>query len=74
MSSENSDMGTNIALSLVAQFDDINRLNGVLNDGAAEECKFIFFINSPTSIFQHLRLRKVYICKSNYPLYYTLYL
>lgn len=39
MSSENSDLGSGIALSLVAQFDDLNRLNGVLNDGAAEECK-----------------------------------
>lgn len=38
MSSDNSDSGS-IALSLVAQFDDINRLNNVLNDGAAEECK-----------------------------------
>ncbi|XP_004925178.1 rac GTPase-activating protein 1 isoform X1 [Bombyx mori] len=37
MSSENSDSGPSIALSLVAQFDDINRLNNVLNDGAAEE-------------------------------------
>ncbi|XP_026327515.1 rac GTPase-activating protein 1-like [Hyposmocoma kahamanoa] len=43
MSSENSDTGTGIALSLVAQFDDINRLNGVLNDGAAEEC-FLAFV------------------------------
>lgn len=39
MSSENSDCGPGIALSLVAQFDDINRLNNVLNDGAAEECE-----------------------------------
>lgn len=37
MSSVNSDPGAGIALSLVAQFDDINRLNDVLNDGAAEE-------------------------------------
>lgn len=42
MSSENSDTGTGIALSLVAQFDDINRLNGVLNDGAAEECEYFY--------------------------------
>lgn len=40
MSSENSDSGPGITLSLVAQFDDINRLNGILNDGAAEDCKF----------------------------------
>lgn len=40
MGSENSDPGTGIALSLVAQFDDINRLNGILNDGAAEECEY----------------------------------
>lgn len=39
MSTESSDTGASIALSLVAQFDDINRLNGVLNDGSAEECK-----------------------------------
>lgn len=39
MSSENSDCGLSIALSLVAQFDDINRLNSVLNTGTAEECK-----------------------------------
>ncbi|XP_026761784.2 rac GTPase-activating protein 1-like [Galleria mellonella] len=37
MSSENSDSGPTIVLSRVAQFDDLNRLNGVLNDGAAEE-------------------------------------
>ncbi|XP_068633365.1 rac GTPase-activating protein 1 [Battus philenor] len=43
MSSENSDYDQNLALSLVAQFDDINRLNSVLNDGAAEEC-FLAFI------------------------------
>ncbi|KAM3962619.1 rac GTPase-activating protein 1 [Aphomia sociella] len=43
MSSENSDSGPSIALSLVAQFDDINRLNGVLNDGAAEEY-FLAFV------------------------------
>ncbi|XP_072948982.1 rac GTPase-activating protein 1-like isoform X2 [Epargyreus clarus] len=42
MSSENSDSGPSIALSLVAQFDDINRLNNVLNDGAAEECFLAF--------------------------------
>ncbi|CAG4940509.1 unnamed protein product [Parnassius apollo] len=42
MSSENSDSGTSIGLSLVAQFDDINRLNNVLNDGAAEECFLAF--------------------------------
>lgn len=40
MSSENSDSGPGLTLSLVAQFDDLNRLNGVLNDGAAEECEF----------------------------------
>lgn len=40
MSSGNSDPATGVALSLVAQFDDINRLNGVLNDGAAEECEY----------------------------------
>lgn len=39
MSSDNSDCGPRLTLSLVAQFDDINRLNNVLNDGAAEECK-----------------------------------
>ncbi|XP_028163597.1 rac GTPase-activating protein 1-like isoform X3 [Ostrinia furnacalis] len=43
MSSENSDSGSGLTLSLVAQFDDINRLNGVLNDGAAEEC-FLAFV------------------------------
>lgn len=37
MSSESSDLGGGISLSLVAQFDDINRLNNILNDGAAEE-------------------------------------
>ncbi|CAK1579962.1 unnamed protein product [Parnassius mnemosyne] len=42
MSSENSDSGTSIGLSLVAQFDDINRLNNVLNDGATEECFLAF--------------------------------
>ncbi|XP_053609248.1 rac GTPase-activating protein 1-like isoform X1 [Plodia interpunctella] len=42
MSTDNSESGYNIALSLVAQFDDINRLNGVLNDGAAEECFLAF--------------------------------
>ncbi|KAI5646644.1 rhoGAP domain-containing protein [Phthorimaea operculella] len=41
--STDTDSGTGIALSLVAQFDDINRLNGVLNDGAAEEC-FLAFV------------------------------
>lgn len=40
MNSENSDSGSSLTLSLVAQFDDLNRLNGVLNDGAAEECKY----------------------------------
>lgn len=46
MSTENSDSGPGMSLSLVAQFDDINRLNGILNDGAAEECKFtIVFIH-----------------------------
>lgn len=44
MSTENSDSGTTIALSLVAQFDDINRLNNVLNDGAAEDCEFLHHI------------------------------
>ncbi|KPJ16550.1 Rac GTPase-activating protein 1 [Papilio machaon] len=43
MSSDNSDSGS-IALSLVAQFDDINRLNNVLNDGAAEEL-FLSFLS-----------------------------
>ncbi|XP_063825917.1 uncharacterized protein LOC135075402 [Ostrinia nubilalis] len=43
MSSENSDSGSGLTLSLVAQFDDINRLNAVLNDGAAEEC-FLAFV------------------------------
>ncbi|XP_041978774.1 rac GTPase-activating protein 1 [Aricia agestis] len=42
MSSDNSDTSPSIALSLVAQFDDINRLNKVLNDGAAEECFLAF--------------------------------
>ncbi|XP_026734628.1 rac GTPase-activating protein 1-like [Trichoplusia ni] len=42
MSSENSDSGPGITLSLVAQFDDINRLNGILNDGAAEDCFLAF--------------------------------
>ncbi|XP_047533237.1 rac GTPase-activating protein 1 [Vanessa atalanta] len=43
MSTDNSDTGAGIALSLVAQFDDINRLNSVLNDGASEEC-FLAFV------------------------------
>ncbi|KPI98652.1 Rac GTPase-activating protein 1 [Papilio xuthus] len=43
MNSDNSDSGS-IALSLVAQFDDINRLNNVLNDGAAEEA-FLSFLS-----------------------------
>ncbi|XP_049872996.1 rac GTPase-activating protein 1-like [Pectinophora gossypiella] len=43
MSTETSDTGASIALSLVAQFDDINRLNGVLNEGSAEEC-FLAFV------------------------------
>ncbi|XP_075978175.1 rac GTPase-activating protein 1-like isoform X2 [Anticarsia gemmatalis] len=43
MSTENSDSGASIGLSLVAQFDDINRLNNILNDGAAEEC-FLAFV------------------------------
>nr|XP_032517354.1 rac GTPase-activating protein 1-like [Danaus plexippus plexippus] len=43
MSTENSDSGGGIALSLVAQFDDINRLNSVLNDGTSEEC-FLAFV------------------------------
>ncbi|KAJ8731601.1 hypothetical protein PYW07_004765 [Mythimna separata] len=42
MSTENSDSGPGLTLSLVAQFDDINRLNGILNDGAAEECFLAF--------------------------------
>ncbi|CAH0715793.1 unnamed protein product, partial [Brenthis ino] len=42
MSSENSDAG-GISLSLVAQFDDINRLNNVLNDGSSEEY-FLAFV------------------------------
>ncbi|KAG6449021.1 hypothetical protein O3G_MSEX005828 [Manduca sexta] len=42
MSSANSDSGPSITLSLVAQFDDLNRLNNVLNDGAAEECFLAF--------------------------------
>lgn len=40
MSSETSDFGNGVALSLVAQFDDLNRLNRVLNDGAAEESEY----------------------------------
>ncbi|KAL4705897.1 hypothetical protein ACJJTC_017479 [Scirpophaga incertulas] len=43
MNSDNSGSASNIALSLVAQFDDINRLNAVLNDGAAEE-NFLAFV------------------------------
>lgn len=42
MSTETSDSGASIGLSLVAQFDDINRLNNILNDGAAEECFLAF--------------------------------
>ncbi|XP_047030299.1 rac GTPase-activating protein 1-like isoform X1 [Helicoverpa zea] len=42
MSSDNSDSGPGLTLSLVAQFDDINRLNNILNDGAAEECFLAF--------------------------------
>lgn len=42
MSTGNSDSGGSLAaLSFVAQFDDLNRLNGVLNDAYAEECKSI---------------------------------
>lgn len=41
MSTESIDSGEGLVLSNVAQFDDINRLNNVLNDGAAEESKFI---------------------------------
>ncbi|GBP85322.1 Mariner Mos1 transposase [Eumeta japonica] len=43
MSSEGSDSASSITLSLVAQFDDINRLNAVLNDGYSEEC-FLAFV------------------------------
>ncbi|KOB68463.1 Tumbleweed [Operophtera brumata] len=43
MNSENSDCGPSLVLSLVAQCDDLNRLNSVLNDGAAEDC-FLAFI------------------------------
>lgn len=39
MSSVNSDCGPSLVLSLVAQCDDLNRLNNVLNDGAAEDCE-----------------------------------
>ncbi|CAH2258630.1 jg12394 [Pararge aegeria aegeria] len=42
MSTENSDSGEGLVLSMVAQFDDINRLNNVLNDGASEECFLAF--------------------------------
>ncbi|CAG4955867.1 unnamed protein product [Colias eurytheme] len=42
MSSESSDPGANIALSLVAQFDEINRINNVLNDSSTEECFLAF--------------------------------
>ncbi|XP_059058521.1 rac GTPase-activating protein 1-like [Achroia grisella] len=42
MSAENLNFGSSIALSLVAQFDDLNRLNGVLNAGIAEECFYAF--------------------------------
>ncbi|XP_045773281.1 rac GTPase-activating protein 1-like [Maniola jurtina] len=42
MSTENSDSGEALLLSMVAQFDDINRLNNVLNDGASEECFLAF--------------------------------
>lgn len=44
MSSENSDSRNGFALSAVAQFDDTNRLNGVLNDGVGEECKHFLYI------------------------------
>lgn len=40
MSSENSDSGGSIMMSLVAQFDDVNRLNAILNDGYSEECEY----------------------------------
>lgn len=41
MSTGNSDSGGSLAaLSFVAQFDDLNRLNGVLNDAYAEECEY----------------------------------
>lgn len=43
MSSENSDCSPGLPLSVVAQLDDINRLNSILNDGAAEDCKFFFY-------------------------------
>ncbi|CAH4028588.1 rac GTPase-activating protein 1-like isoform X2 [Pieris brassicae] len=38
MSSDGLEGGTKWTLSLAAQFDDINRLNNVLNDGTVEEC------------------------------------
>lgn len=28
-------------LSLLAEFDDLNRCNNILNDGVAEECKYL---------------------------------
>lgn len=40
MSSGSSDIDQRLALSMVAQFDDINRLNNVLNDEYSEQCKY----------------------------------
>lgn len=57
MSSENSDAG-GISLSLVAQFDDINRLNNVLNDGSSEECKYSYILNcTMCNIFINVKWR-----------------
>ncbi|XP_063384201.1 rac GTPase-activating protein 1-like [Cydia fagiglandana] len=43
MSSGNSDVEQRLALSMVAQFDDLNRLNNVLNDEYSEQC-FLAFV------------------------------
>ncbi|XP_073956988.1 rac GTPase activating protein tumbleweed [Choristoneura fumiferana] len=43
MSSASSDVDQRLALSMVAQFDDINRLNNVLNDEYSEQC-FLAFV------------------------------
>lgn len=42
MSSDTSDSTASITLSFIAQFDDINRINAVLNDGCSEE-RFLEF-------------------------------
>lgn len=60
MSSENSDSGPGMTLSLVAQFDDLNRLNSILNDGAAEECKIPILFSSFLLIMKACRM----ICKN----------